>query len=247
MKRRLVIYALASCAGLLPFLLLWLALNAASPRSIIGDIESAFNEIGGAAEDVLKLAGKVWQAFAGLWGFLQRIGTMVNEAWDWMVNGVDWFGGQLEGWAAEVFGTLWHIATHTIPGAVAWAITQAVRWAAHEVAVLSRKAKQWVDDALSYLERLVHKLVNDVKGALHTFKRWATDAIRWVLHWGPWIVHLLKNPINIAEYILRALVEPLVAYFLTSSAPVFGWLFRRWVAHSTEGAHTIEQILADVI
>lgn len=212
---------------------------------------SIFDDIGhffsGAISTVGDLASKVWHAIAGVWAFLVRVAGLVTGAWDWMVNGVTWFTSQIGDWASWVYNTIWHILTKTIPDAATWAIRQATKWAANAVHNLRRFLEGVVKNIVKWITGEIHKLARTAKHWVSDVIKWVTGPIRWVLNVGKHVANLVLHPKALAEWIVGALIVPLIMWFLRSSAPVVAWLIKSIVQRDSELAHLIEDVLAKVI
>ncbi len=214
--------------------------------SIFSKIGGFFSGLGALPGDALKVLEAAWNGIKSVWSFITGSYQLLTDAWTWMVNGAEWFAGQVGGWAGEVFHTLWDTLTSTIPKAIAWVFNQAVHWAAVALHKVYNELRSWVKSIYAFLVRLIHDLVNAVKGLLHTFIKWATAPIRWVLHWGAWLIHLITHPDNLANWIASSILEPVIKWFLKSGLAVMVWLLRRVSESTTEFAHLIEDAIAKV-
>lgn len=215
--------------------------------SIFDDIAGAFGKITSIPGQVASAFRHVWDAVRLVWWFLKHTGKIVTDAWDWMVNGVQWFGGQIEGWAGHVYNTIAHLITDLIPNAILWVYRQTIGWAWRQIQRLGSLIWHLIKQTVNWAGHLIHSLIHWLDVQLKHFIGWASGPIRWVLKWANWIIHLLTHPENIVRWILGALVMPLVLFILRSSAPIFGWLFKAWAAHSREAATTIEDILHSLL
>ncbi len=212
---------------------------------------SIFDTIGGffsgAVNSVVDLAKKVWNAIKSVWSFLVHIGGILNGAWDWMVNGVTWFTSQLTDWAANVFTTLWHTITTAIPGAAAWAFRQATRWAAKVINGVEGFLKGLVKNVASWATRAIHTLTHTARVWVNDVIRWVTGPIRWVLTTGAHIANLVLHPKALAEWLVGALVVPLVKWMLKAGGGVIAWALKLLVRDGSEFAHLIEDVIHRVL
>lgn len=215
--------------------------------SLLNKIGSFFSGITSIPSDIVKLAEAAWDGIQVVWHVLTQGAHILFGAWDWVVHGVEWFAGQVGSWAGWVFGNIWQLISHTIPGAIEWVFGQAVHWAG----IVVNRLWSWTKTALHLLERAiltaVHLLVNAVKAALHAFVHFATAAIKWVYAKGAWIWNLLSHPGNLAKWIAGAIIEPVVLWFLRAGATVIVWVLRKIVHESSEFAHLIERTLHDLM
>lgn len=213
----------------------------------IGAVESALGAAGSAVESAVQGAEKAIHAIEAAWAFLTGSYQILDAAWTWMVNGAEWLGGNVEKWAGETFGTLWHTITATIPDAIAWVFNQAAKWAYGVASRVYHELRSFATNILHFLERLIHTLVNAVRGLLLTFIRWATNPIRWVLQWGAWLVNLVTHPERLADWIAASIIEPVVRWLLKEGAKVIVWMLRQVQHEGSEFAHLIEEVLHDLL
>lgn len=201
----------------------------------------------GAVSDVVEGAKDAWGAIKTVWAFLVSIYRIGDEAWNWVVNGIDWLTGNIEGWVSDVYNTFAHILTQVIPEAAQWALGHAIGWAQK----LVDDVEKWVSTAFTnvkkWVEHGLHKLESYAKGLVDAVIKWVTGPIRWVIHNGEKIVNLLFHPERLAKWIVGALVVPLVQWILKSSLPVMTWLLRGFASEGSEFAHLIEDLLEKVV
>lgn len=202
---------------------------------------------GGAVGDVVSLAKKVFGAIGTVWAFLVSAATLVTEAWNWVVNGVTWFTGELQNWADAVYKTAWHLFTNVIPKAAEWAFRQATSWAGAALHTVE-----------GFLHGLIHSVATWAKGEFaslaHTVKGWVSSIIGWVAGPIKWIIHVAKAAVNLvlhpqalAEYLVGHIIEPLIMWFLRSGANVILWFLRLLIRDTSEVAHLIEELMEKVI
>lgn len=214
--------------------------------SILSKIGGFFEGIGSIPGDVLKGVEAAWNAVRTVWSWLTSISGILTDAWTWVVNGTKWFADQVGDWAGEVFHTLWDTLTSTIPKAIAWVFNQAVHWAAGAISTAKHELHVFVEDIRRWLVKLIHDLVNAVKGLLSQFIRWATAPIRWVLHWGAWLIHLITHPENLAKWVASSILEPVAEWFLKEGSSVIMWAIRKSSTLTTEFAHVLEDAIDKV-
>lgn len=215
--------------------------------SILSKIEGFISGVGAIPGDIIKGLEAAWNSIKAVWSFLVSISGVLSDAWTWVVNGAGWFADQVGDWAGETFSTLWNTLTHTIPDAIAWVFDQAVKWAAGAIATAKHELHVFIQDVENYVVKLAHDLVNAVKGLLHDFIRWATNPVRWVLHWGAWLINLITHPQNIANWIAGAILEPVVKWLMKSGADIVVWALRSASSRNSGFAHLIEQVMHDLL
>lgn len=210
-------------------------------------LDTAVGIIKGAVKTVAGVAEGVWHAITDLWGFLRHIGGILDGAWTSMVNGVEWFAGQLGEWVSWVYNTLWHIIGELIPGAIVWAIDHATKWAARAIGKLSNWAKHAVENIIKTAKEAWHDVKHYAQHLYNVVTKWANTAVQWVGKFGSKVWHLLSHPDNLAKWLVEAIALPLFLWFLRRSAPMVAWFVRTTVARTGEFAHIIEEIIARVI
>lgn len=214
---------------------------------VLEAIGGFFTGLAGIPAEVLKAAEAAWNAIKTVWAFLTRAGQVLDSAWTWMVHGAEDLGGMLEAWVGEAFNALWVTLTQTIPGAISWVFLEAVHWAGRAVKHAWDVLAKSIHDVKQWLAELIHRLVGIVKAALGQFIHWATSPIRWVLHWGAWIVNLLTHPDHLAKWVAGAIIEPIVEWLLSAGSAVFVWLLRKAADASSAFAHVIEDAISKVL
>lgn len=214
---------------------------------IIEKIGGFFTGLGSLPGEVLKGAEAAWHAIQTVWSFLTDSYGVLSSAWTWVVNGWEWLGKQLTDWAGEVFNTLWQTLTETIPDAIVWVFDRAVKEFVVALARVYNELRGALDAVYKFLLRLIHGLINDLKAALHAFIKWATNPVRWVLHWGAWLIHLLTHPENIANWIAGAIIEPVVKWLVRSGSHVVVWALRMATTKDSAFAHLVEDVLHDLL
>lgn len=201
----------------------------------------------GAVNTVIEGAKDAWDAIRTVWAFLVSIARLADGAWEWVVNGVNWFTGMLEGWVSEIYHAIEHTLFTVIPEAATWALKHAIGWAIKLVDELDK----WIKTALENVRKWIDARVNDVihffKGLYHTLLSWVKGPIEWVIHNAERVAELLFHPDRLAKYIVGHLVIPLIQWLLKSSLPVFAWLLRGFVSEESEIAHLAEDFLTKVL
>jgi hypothetical protein len=212
--------------------------------SIFGKVAGFFE---GAVSSVIGAAKDAWGAIETVWALLVQTASVLTEAWNWVVNGVNYFTEQVESWAAQVFNGLKHVLFTVIPNAIIWAIKQAVGWAARAVRDVANWAKtavsnaiKWAKSELAKVEALARRLVSQVI-------RWVTGPINWVIHTGIKIANLVLHPEALVKWIIGSLVVPLILWLLRSSIPVLTWLVRTFLSRAHEAESILEDFIAKVI
>lgn len=196
-------------------------------------LERAGNGIAGFFTGAATAVGKwIKDAILAVFHFFLSIVDHVGGAWDWMVNGVEWFGTQVGDWAGEAYKVLAHLLGVVVPNAIAKAISDSVRWATgaidwlhkhviHPIAVFAHNALRWA-------ERAVHDVRSFIEGVWREVKRIAafvwhevTKAVDIVLHPKKllhWIVHGLDVAL---VWTLAHLLLPVFVAILKASATLF--------------------------
>lgn len=201
---------------------------------------SIWHTVEGAAVDV-------WHAVSTVWAFLVSAGRTLGEAWTWVVNGVQWFTGQVEGWAAEVFNGISHVLFSVIPNAIKWAITEATAWAGRAVRAVSGWAKGAVANVIHFFTGVWHKVEALARGLVSTVIKWVKGPVEWVIKEGTKIANLVLHPEALVKWILGSLIVPLILWLIRSSLPVLTWLFRSFMQREGEVATLLEDFIAKVL
>ena len=212
---------------------------------------SFFDEVagffGGAISGIADLAKRVWNAITAVWSFLTSVGTLVYQAWDWMVNGVLWFAQEAGRFAYVAGNTLWHIATHVIPHAVGWALEHAIHWAERELAKLWHWIEHhvaaiyhWATHELGKLWGFVEHHVNDL---LHRI----AGAWRWIEHVGHAAAELVLHPERLAEWLAAHIVVPVVKWLIGAGRDVLVWASRTFRSELSPIAHLLEDVLDAIL
>lgn len=212
--------------------------------SVFSDIGSFFS---GAVSTVVDAAKDAWNAIRTVWAFLVQVAKIVDEAWTWVVNGVEWFTSKVEDWAAEVYSGIGHILFTVIPDAIKWAIEQAVGWAARAVRDVDRWAKARFSEVTSWAKRELDHIENLAKGWFDAVVNWVKHPIEWVIKEGEKIVELLFHPEALAKWVLGGLLVPLVTWLLRQAVTILSYLLRIWVDDSSEIASILEDLIEKVI
>jgi hypothetical protein len=212
--------------------------------SVFSDIGSFFS---GAVSTVVDAAKDAWNAIRTVWAFLVQAARIVDEAWTWVVNGVEWFTSKVEDWAAEVYNGISHILFTVIPNAIKWAIEQAVGWAARAVRDVDRWAKARFSEVTSWAKRELNRIENLAKGWFDAVVKWVKHPIEWVIKEGEKIVELLFHPEALAKWVLGGLLVPLVTWLLRQAVTILSYLLRIWVDDSSEIASILEDFIHKVV
>jgi len=207
---------------------------------VVGFFSGAVSTVVGAAKDA-------WGAIATVWAFLVQTYHALSEAWNWVVNGIEFFTREIESWAAQVFNGIRHILFTVIPNAVTYAVTAAERWAGHAVAIVSNWAKAAIANAIKWVERELAKAAAFVRNLVASVVRWVTGPINWVLKVGKRVGELVLHPEALVKWIIGSLVVPLVMWLLRSSVPVLVWLVRSFLTRSHEAETVLEDFISKVI
>lgn len=215
--------------------------------SVFDKIGEAFSEAFRVVTHPIESLEWIWNQVKWVWWFLKAAASIVSGAWNWMVNGVEWFSGEVSHWAAEAWYTFHHIMFDVIPGAISWLgktlYDTAKSWflkAWHFVESTASKIYGWAIHELGKLGHLIKVVVGEVL-------KWVEGAVHFVTHWGGWILKLLTHPDNIVKWILSALIGPLVLWILRSGAPIIVWLLRQAARESSDVAHLFEDVLNDML
>ena len=210
-------------------------------------LESAGEAVVGGAEDVIKLAGKVFKAFEWVWWFLKSTAKVLDGAWDWVVHGAEWIGVNLDDLASETFGWAWGIVSHLVPNIAAWVYNNSIGWAFKEIGVLASESWKWVKGAVSWAGKELDKLGKLLSHEVKSIEKWAAGAVHWFEHRAAYVWHLLTHPLDLANILAEHIVWPIVKWILKSSAPIFVWLFKAAASEGSAVEHLIEDILHDML
>lgn len=215
--------------------------------SIIDDIGGAVGSVIGAAEDVGKFAGKVWHAFKLVWWLLTHVAVLLENAWDWVVHGVEWFGLQAEQLASHTFGTFWNLIMHTLPGLVAWTYNHSIGWAYKEILLAVHAIHKFIDDVIKWAGKAFNDVRRTIVHWVREITHWAAGAVRWVTHFGDTVWRLISHPGQLANILADHIVWPVVRWLLRSGANIVVYLLKQAI-HSGSGVeHLIEDILHDML
>lgn len=213
----------------------------------VGLFDNVAGWFSGAVNGVVDVAKRAWGAIRTVWHIFGTLATLVGSAWDWMVNGVEWLGLQVGHLGEATYAALWHLFTSVIPEAAFWALRRAVGWAVKEAG----KVEHWATGMLHtltgwalheirslwhWITHAVGSLYNDVRGVLH-----------WIEHTANRVIDMVLRPAKLVKWILGSLVAPLVLFFIRSSAPVITMVLRGARQHMNEFAHTVEDVLHDLL
>jgi len=212
--------------------------------SVFGKIAGFFS---GAAKAVVDVVHKVEWVFSTVWSFLVAAAHLIDEAWDWIVNGVEYFTEQVTSWAAWVFNTLNHILTKVIPEAVEWVLGAAVKWAKAAVHDVSELAKGLYKETIGWALKELNKLRKKAEGLVGQVVTWVTTAVHWVEKYGAVLLDWIEHPSHLAEYLAAHLIVPLIKWALKASAPVLVWVFRSLLSWEGEIVTLLEDVISKVL
>ena len=212
--------------------------------SIFGKIAGFFSNIANSVEQGVSDA---WHALQTVWAFLVSIGSVLDEAWQWMVNGAVWFTQNVEGWAAEVFNAIRHTLLTVIPNAVSWALSHAIKWAEGAIGTVYKWAKNAFNNVRKWAEGELAKLERLAKGLVANVVKFVTGPINWVLHTGERVAKLVLNPEALAEWVFGHIAVPLIKFAIKTSAFVLTLFFRGFTTFAPEIVSALEGALAKII
>jgi hypothetical protein len=202
---------------------------------------------GGGVKLVEDLAEKTWGAVRSVFLFASGIFGAVGEAWDWMVNGLDWLGEQLISALTASWHLLEWLTLHAIPEALRWA----VGLAEHEAAVALHLAREAFDATLGAAVKWARHELDALTSWVTSEARriWATlsTAWNWIETTGKKVGELWLHPERLADWLVASLVIPLLKFLISTAGAVIVWLFKRAATLMPELASTIEDALHDLI
>lgn len=201
----------------------------------------------GAVNGVADLAKRAWGAIHTVFHVFGRLAALLGEAWDWMVNGIEWLGSQTAELAESVSAAIWHILTHVIPEAAFWALRRAVGWVRKEAGRIEQWAKGLFHTVITWAARQLHHVWGWITGAIRVVTRDIREAWDWIINKGRRAVDLVMHPDRLVTWILGHLVLPLILWIVRSSAPILVWLLRGFRSHANDFLHTMEDILHALI
>lgn len=214
------------------------------PLSIFGDVSKWFS---GAVSTVEGAAKQAWGAIQTVWSFLVSIGKLAYDAWEWMVNGVEWLGKTLDDYAGAVYDAIGHVLFTVIPHAVEYAVKEAIAWAGRAIRDVSTWVKHAVSNTVKWAEGEFNKLEHLITSKVAAVIRWVTGPINWVLKEGKRIGELVLNPTALAEYLVGHIALPLVKWFIHNSPPLVLLIVRAIDKSGPEIASAIEDLVEKVI
>lgn len=212
--------------------------------SLFGTVAAWFS---GAVNGVVDLAKRAWGAIHTVWHVFGTLAALVGQAWDWMVNGVEWLGSQAAEFAEAASAAVWHILTHVIPEAATWALRRAVGWVIKEAGRIFHWATGLFHTVISWATRELRKVWTWITGAVRVLTHDLRKAWNWITNTAMKAVDLVLHPERLVKWILGHLVTPLLLWMIRSSAPVLVYLLRGFRSHANDFMHTIEDILHDLI
>lgn len=217
---------------------------ALAPLSIFDSVAGWFIKAVNTAGDVLK---QVWGAVQTVWEFLVKVSNGEWNAWDWLVNGTEWLGKNIEDWAGSVYGAIGHVLFSVIPEAVKWAYDNTIRWAAREIA-------KGINSLLNDLGKLrtwaigeLHKLENTAKSWVNDIIHFVTGPINWILHTAVHWVNLLMHPELLAKYLIEHIALPLIVWLIKHTPPLWVLIFKSLDALAPDILAALEDIIEKVL
>ena len=215
--------------------------------SILSKVEGFIGKIGALPADALHVLEAAWKGIESVWSFLTHISGILDDAWTWMVNGVEWFTGQIGDWAGEVFHTIWQVLAETIPKAIEWVFDQAVKWAAGAIGAAKGQLHKLIEDVKKFVLDVIDAVGKGLKARLHDLEKLVWAPVHWVLKEGAWLWNLISHPENIAKWVAGAIVVPVAEWLLHAGATVIVWVLRKLVNESTEISHLLEDAFDKVL
>lgn len=212
--------------------------------SLFQDVSGWFS---GAVNGVVDLAKRAWGAIHTVWHIFGYLAALLDSAWNWMVNGVEWLGEQTAQLAESTSAALWHIFTNVIPEAATWALRRAVGWVRAEVGKVEKWARGLFHTVISWATKRINGVWSWITKAIHVVTHDFAQAWDWIVNKGRKAVDLIEHPERLVLSFLGHLVLPLLLWMLKSSAPILVYLLRGFRSHATEFAHTVEDILHEFI
>lgn len=178
----------------------------------MGILEAIGGLVSEAAGDALSGVKALWQGIKSVFGFAGSIFSLVGGAWTWMVNGIQWIGTNLLGWAAVVFNLLKWLIDHALPEAVAWVYRHTIEWALVELAKLWHKVEHAVKAAVRWAEGELHRIEHSIEADVKSIWRTLSAAWHWVEHTGQTIAHYIEHPETLAQLLWNHLTWPLLKW-----------------------------------
>lgn len=212
---------------------------------------SIFSDIGhfveGEVNDAEGALSKAWDMVKTVWAFLVSGGQLVWNAWEWMVNGVEWFSQQVEQWAGDTYNAVNHILFHLIPEAVVWVYKKAV----HEAEVIGNEIEKWAtsefDKIRKWATRELNRIENLAREYYHDLIKLVTGPIHWVEHEGVTVWGYISHPERLAKLLVGHLIEPLAEWALKESADTAVWLFRWLAKHEKPIANLLDDVIEKIM
>lgn len=228
---------------ILAFVLARLALRVL-PADILDDVAGVFNTITSIPGAVVRA---IYHAIASVFGFFSRIGTVLDAAWDWMVNGFEWLGDRMVWAAGAAFNTISWVVTRWVPMAAHWALGKAVAYAIGAAKAVEHYAAGLVHDAIRFLTGALHTVESWARGAFRLVTGELSKIVKWIAQAGKYVFGILSHPTRLVAWILPDLLVPLIKFVIQSSAPVIRWLIGAFVHLAPELATTLEDAIAKLL
>jgi hypothetical protein len=185
----------------------------------------------------------VWRFAQGLWSFLVVIltGTLAAFAWTWasannMANGAIHAAVHLPSFL------LW-LLTVRIPQWAASTLGRAIDYAQRGIADLYSLARGWVNEALSFAQRIVNDLWHDYLAFVNWVRQQLINlfnVLDWTYHT---VLNLLTNPDVLAQWLLSALGRAAYNWALSHAE----YLFRLFLATAVRGTVIAGDLVDEVI
>lgn len=207
-------------------------------------LSSAWGIIKGAGHDVVDLGRRVWHAIDGVYTFIKTILFHVGDAWSDFHKAVNAVDRALDHWLGGGFDLFKFIFTKGLPGAADWAVRKAVGLAVASLRKVERWAATEINKAKDYALKEARRVETWAVREIRKVEARIAAPVRWIRNEGAKIAGLVLHPDRMAQWIVRALLGPLVKLILTGSGDVLVALIRGWGRHETEVAHTLEDVLS---
>lgn len=207
-------------------------------------ISGAFGTITSIPGDVVST---IWRAIKGVGDFFGHLNQLVDAAWDWMVNGVEWLGSRAAWAAGAAFNTISWLVTRWVPMAAHWALGKAVAYAIGAVRQLEKWASTLVGDAVRFLRGLIRTVEAWARSAFRFVTGELGKVLKWIAQAGRYVFGILAHPARLVAWIIPDLMVPLLKFLVTRSAPIIRWLIGAFVHLAPELATTLEQAIAKLV
>lgn len=211
---------------------------------ILGDIAGVFDTITSIPGAVVRA---IYHAIAGVFGFFSRLGTVLDSAWDWMVNGIEWLGDRAVWVAGAAFNTISWLITRWVPMAAHWALGKAVAYAIGAAKAVEHFASSLVHDAIRFLSGVIHTVEQWARAAFRFLTGELGKVLKWIAAAGRYVFGILAHPQRLVAWIIPDLLVPLIKFAITSSAPIIRWLIGATAHLLPELATTLEDAISRIL